>query len=140
MFFTVNGVNSTSAVIPDPSANNELQTLSLSGNTLTLSQNGGSVTLPSGGSKKSFSPCVSLPTNSAAGTTATVAFWLPTGTYDVYRNPPSWSGFTIGGNGGQQCLSTSGCCCVLTGGGTYQLTITSTGSGTQYGCATFTEQ
>ena len=33
----------------DPSATNELQTLSLAGNTLSLSQNGGSVTLPTGG-------------------------------------------------------------------------------------------
>ena len=36
----------------DPSVTNELQTLSLSGNTLSLSQNGGSVTLPAGGTSQ----------------------------------------------------------------------------------------
>ena len=45
-------ISNNTITATDPSVTNELQTLSLAGNTLSLSQNGGSVTLPTGGSSQ----------------------------------------------------------------------------------------
>ncbi|PCJ64375.1 MAG: hypothetical protein COA58_13560 [Bacteroidetes bacterium] len=96
----------------DADATNELQTLSLSGTSLTLSDGGGSVTLPSGGADADADPTNEIQTLSLSGTSLTLSdgggsVTLPSGSADADADPTNEIQ-TISKTGNIVTLSNSG--------------------------------